>query len=93
MKKHFIKVVQTYQPKNKLQNAIYEALKEDDGTLLEHKKLETFITESKKLVNDLNTQFPRCKPEVLGTYKYDDDTRIYIDGLIIISAYTVKIKA
>jgi hypothetical protein len=93
MEKTFIKVVQTYQPKNKLQNAILSTLKEDDGTLLQHKRLETFINEQKKLVADFNEKFPRCKPERLHTYNYEDDTRIYIDGLIIISAYTVKIES
>lgn len=93
MPKHFIKVDQTYQPKNKLQKAIYEALNKEDSTLLEHKKLETFITEKQQEVNDLNAQFPRCKAEALRTYNYDEHTRIYIDGLIMISAYTVKINA
>ena len=93
MAKHFIKVVQTYVPKNKLQKAIYEALIEDDNTLLQHKRLDTFVNEQKKLVADLNLQFPRCKPEILGNYNYEDHTRIYIDGLIVFSAYTVKINA
>jgi hypothetical protein len=93
MEKHFIKVVQTCQPKNKLQNAIYEAIKKDDNTLLQHKRLDTFIKEQKKLVADLNEKFPRCKPEILGTYKHDEHTRIYVDGLIVISAYTVKIES
>lgn len=89
MNKYFVKVTQTYATKNKLQLAIYKALKEVNHTLLEKKHLGTFLFELEDKVKELNTQFPRCKPERLAEYCIEDGRCIYVEGVIVIQIYQV----
>lgn len=89
MNKYFVKVTQTYATKNKLQEAIYMALKEVNHTLLEKKNLPTFINECEQKVKELNAQFPRCKPERLAEYRIDNGRCIYVEGVIVINIYQV----
>lgn len=94
MNKHFVKIVGTYVAKNKLQAAIYKALKEDDHTLLEKKHLETFLRETEELVQQLNQQFPRCKPVNINISTHDDKmTLIVIRDVMHISIYQVILNA
>lgn len=94
MNKHFVKIIGTYVAKNKLQAAIYQALKKVDHTLLEKKHLETFLNETQELVKELNQQFPRCTPVGVDISTHDEKmTLIVIRDVMHICVYKVMINA
>lgn len=91
MNKHFVKITNTYVPKNKLQEAISEAFKSYDGVLLDKKFKQTFLKELEDSVNIINSKFKRCTPARLGVFSLDKtDTGVYIEGVLSMSIYQVK---
>jgi len=94
MNKHFVKITQTYATKNKLQAAIYQALKKVDHILLEKKHLETFLNETQELVKELNQQFPRCTPVGVDISTHDEKmTLLVVRHVMHICVYKAMINA
>jgi hypothetical protein len=94
MNKHFVKITNTYVPKNKLQEAISEAFKSYDGVLLEKKFKQPFLKELEDYINIINSKFKRCTPAGLEVFSLDKtDTGVYIEGVLSMSIYQVKVSA
>jgi hypothetical protein len=96
MSKFFVKVTRTYATKNKLEKAIYEALKKHDCTLLDKKHLETFKRELMDEIATHNLANPRCMGKELKFFNpnnYDEAEQLYVEDVIYLSVYPVKIEA
>lgn len=90
---HFIKVVQTYSTKNKLEKEILELISTHDGTLLDKKHLSTFISELRNEVVMLNQKHMRCSAKEITHWSSSENECYRVEGVIRMSAYKVKTRA
>lgn len=93
MNNYFIKVVQTYATKNKLEKEILELIEKHDGTLLEKKHLSTFISELRNEVVMLNRKHMRCSAKEISHWSSDVNEFYRVEGVIQMNAYKVKVKS
>jgi hypothetical protein len=88
MKKVLIKILRTYQVKNKLQKAILENLQELDATLTDNKQAVGLIKIAyKDAINNYNGS--AAVPELRNFEASDDTTVYYIEDVIYINVYKV----
>ena len=91
---HFIKVVQTYATKNKLEKEILELISKHDGTLLDKTHLPTFVSDLRDKVQALNEKHARCTAKQITHWTSDNVNECYrVDGVIQMNAYKVIIQS
>lgn len=79
--KHFFKMSKYYTPKNKLQAAFVDKMKEIDNTLIEN--LEDFRSHLQGLVSELNEKHPNCQNLNANFHPIDTFTLKPTDGLTV----------
>lgn len=92
MKKHFIKVAQTYSPKNKLAEVIIKNLSILDGTLAPSKEAAIKAID-KPFMETVGTYIKmggRAALPNLSKYDIKDGVGISIEDTIIINVFEVK---
>jgi hypothetical protein len=90
--KYFVKTHKTYAPKNKLEKSIQDALIIHDGTLLEHTMLEAFKRELHDTVARLNREHSRCSGKEVKSFKFQDNEQVYVQDVIYLDAFSVKVS-
>jgi len=88
--KYFIKIVQTYSPKNKLDKALLEYIQPIDYLLLDKKSLNKRITQLKNEVTKLNNVHFRCSPQTLQEWTDDANTHYRIHCVVQFAVYPAK---
>lgn len=90
---HFIKVVQTYATKNKLEKEILELISKHDGTLLDKTHLPTFVSDLRDQVQALNEKHARCTAKIITNWSDSENECYRVEGVIQVNAYKVLIQS
>ena len=92
----FCHLVGGIQTKNKLQEQFSYFLREMDGELYQAKELDKIKEYIIEKANELNEEYPRCKPLNISFTQYSEKDKYYLcgfdfDRFILIPAYLIKI--
>ena len=93
---YYCNLVGGIQTKNKLQEKFSCFLREMDGELYQAKELNKIKEYIIEKANELNEEYPRCKPLNISFTQYSEKDKYYLCGFefnsfILIPAYLIKI--
>lgn len=93
---YFCHLVGGIQTKNKLQEQFSCFLREMNGELYQAKELDKIKEYIIEKANELNEEYPRCKPLNISFAQYVEKYKYYLcgfefDNFIIMPAYLIKI--
>ncbi|MDD2984692.1 MAG: hypothetical protein PHQ74_15035 [Crocinitomicaceae bacterium] len=91
--KFFVKVTQTYATKNKLEAEISKMMNRIDSTLLDKKRLSTFISEIRNEISLLNMKHPRCSEKELIHWTTTNAECYRVENVGSFTAYQVQQEA
>lgn len=91
--KFFVKVTQTYATKNKLEAEISKMMNRIDSTLLEKKRLSTFISEIRNEISLLNMKYTRCSEKELIHWTTTNAECYRVENVGSFTAYQVQQEA
>lgn len=94
MKRYYAKLNGSWAPKNKLHEAAQKHVEQLSGIIVDADKLEAFKSDINLKIEELNKQFPRCRPIELHTNSYTNYAfnDIYITAPEVFSMYLTEIR-
>jgi hypothetical protein len=72
---HLCMLHHSYAFKNKLEEAVFNFLKSIDRHLIETGQLSFVLSEIEKKIDELSSQFSRCKPVSFHWSNYEDESK------------------
>lgn len=87
---YFSYISYTYSPKNKLEKAVYELLKEKDRSIVPDNDLIKFQGQITDRIEELNKDFPRCNPIKPYFHKVGKDYHLSPNVTAVFNIYASK---